>query len=1132
MPGDYTRFTFKPRKNYAALLRQQGRVGLDSDFNEMSELADRRWRAETMDVIGRAAVSDFTAPDAFKVTNPNPAAPGSFDIGVGRMYVDGLLAENHGRPPEQYDAALGEMRGTLPVPYTNQPYLPAPLPPVLVPPPAVDRTDLVYLDVWQRELGFIEDPEIREIALGGPDTATRLQTVWQVRVLKGVGDKQCGSDIPAWNSLIAPSTGRLTTSTVAPPPSGDPCVITPEGGYRGLENRLYRVEVHTGGGLGTAKFKWSRDNASVASAVIGIEAGPPGKTKLRLRSLGRDRVLRFHKNDWIEVLDDFTEFRGHPPGESGFMARIDDIDEADQALILDRTVTAGLFDAINPGARHTRVRRWDQKASVDANGLLTVVAGPIDLGDDSGIRITFGGQLRVGDHWVFAARTANGTVEVLTQAPPRGVLHHYARLAMIHWAPGGGTTTVEDCRPHWPPRGCCLTVRPGESIQAAIDSLPPEGGCVCLKVGTHTITQPIRIAKSNVTLHGETVGARVVRANGADMLAAGYAAGRIDDVTVAHLRFEVTGGDAADLAMIAAGAVDHFTLEGCELVMAAAPGLPGMPLIPTIGVFLEAVEGAAIAGNRLERLVIGVWGLGSPRLEVSRNHLRGPFLEDPPGVLLAMGEYGVLIQVFSPGPHRIEHNRIEGYAAGVFLASAIAGGAKHHLILGNEIARTGLADSGAPPRFAIEVKADHCTVAGNAINLPSGLCGGIWMRGLHAVVADNHVDSTASQNDPKLPVGIQLGTNLPGAPAEHGVIRGNRLTGRQNAIWVEQAGHVEVADNHIEDIEGQLEHAVLLVHVESARVEGNYVYGSRGGIFAFEGSDNRLAGNVLRAGGTGLGAYGERSLDVEHNRVESMSHWGFAGLGLVNTVSLSHNHFISCSYDGVDGSGSAAVGIVLIVAPGKVRIESCEVLDTGIPENGGSFQRPAYGILGLWLHDCLVHGNLVSYTHTPTQPPMKDLEQEDRALVLHGVSRIIKYQIPVSPFFEREIPLDSCAQVVDNSFVGPGLNALIDFLEIPNWRGDFDSFERVIFNNNHCLHYVFQHPGPDRATVQIRRAAAIVMGNQMQAFDDDWWSVNFHNSKQRDIYMGNITTFEAKNVIEVPRFGALPVDQTHFNLNK
>ena len=51
------------------------------------------------------------------------------------------------------------------------------------PPPLPAAGDaVVYLDVWEREVTYVEDPALLDVALGGADTATRRQTVWQVRV--------------------------------------------------------------------------------------------------------------------------------------------------------------------------------------------------------------------------------------------------------------------------------------------------------------------------------------------------------------------------------------------------------------------------------------------------------------------------------------------------------------------------------------------------------------------------------------------------------------------------------------------------------------------------------------------------------------------------------------------------------------------------------------------------------------------------------------------------------------------------------------------------------------------------------------------------------------------------------------
>ena len=66
MSGDYSRKRFNPEKHYQGVLRQQGRVDLDAEWNEYVDLQDRRWRAETIDVIGRCGVPSET-PDGFKI---------------------------------------------------------------------------------------------------------------------------------------------------------------------------------------------------------------------------------------------------------------------------------------------------------------------------------------------------------------------------------------------------------------------------------------------------------------------------------------------------------------------------------------------------------------------------------------------------------------------------------------------------------------------------------------------------------------------------------------------------------------------------------------------------------------------------------------------------------------------------------------------------------------------------------------------------------------------------------------------------------------------------------------------------------------------------------------------------------
>src|SRR5690606_33282506 len=161
-----------------------------------------------------------------------------------------------------------------------------------------------YLEVWSRELTYLQRPEIVENAVG-VDTTTRWQTVWQVRLLGNIGSVDCttpDAQFPAWQALTQPSGGRLSIKAEGVPPDLDPCELPPSGGYRGLENQLYRIEIHDGGAVGAATFKWSRDNASVASLVVEIVSQTAAGTELKLASLGRDAVLRFNTGDWVEIL--------------------------------------------------------------------------------------------------------------------------------------------------------------------------------------------------------------------------------------------------------------------------------------------------------------------------------------------------------------------------------------------------------------------------------------------------------------------------------------------------------------------------------------------------------------------------------------------------------------------------------------------------------------------------------------------------------------------------------------------------------------------------------------------------------------------------------------------------------------
>ena len=478
MKGDFSRQTFDKKKHYRTVLMQQGRVQVDSDWNEQQAIHHHRIETETRDVIGRCGAPKSAA--GFEIVKKGTR----FFISPGRYYVDGILCEN-----EEETA------------YNQQPDLPNPPNPIDVFREAKAETGIFYLDVWKRHLTAIDDPRIREVALTGPDTTTRAKTVWQVKILavdvkksdvnklnrlfkeqetlqtkydklkasvenfeeikkvhaalqkltdeirQASAEITCSTPFKEWNDLTAPSSGLLNARTKEPGEDKDnPCLLPPSAGYKRLENQLYRVEIHQEGPLGTATFKWSRDNGSVVTTIEKIS----GK-EVTVRDVGPDEVLGFANGQWVEVLDDSLELNQ----QAGQLIQITKVDREKRIITLASAPNplAGNADGVDK-TRHPKLRRWHEGVpSATSTGIRTSSTW-IDLEGD--IQVQFSsGSYHVGDYWLIPARTATGEIEWPpfeipntnpVAQPPLGIQHHYCRLALAFLDTQKETLTVQDCR--------------------------------------------------------------------------------------------------------------------------------------------------------------------------------------------------------------------------------------------------------------------------------------------------------------------------------------------------------------------------------------------------------------------------------------------------------------------------------------------------------------------------------------------------------------------------------------------------------------------------------------------------------------------------------------------------------------
>ncbi len=366
---------------------------------------------------------------------------------------------------------------------------------------------LAYLDVWSRHLTWLDDPEIRETALGGPDTGTRLKTVCQVRLLPigTVGEKDssgnlldCESKPDLWSNLTAPPSGRMRAQAVPEAASSDPCLVPAGAGFVGLENQLYRVEIHAGSDPAhptvSPTFKWSRDNGSIVTRWVDVLT----TGQVRVADPGRDSVIAFHQNDWVELIDEGAEADGRETGE---LVKIDSI--VDDLLTFTSTTTkmAGwiaAFQAVHqsqsppsPPPPRIKMRRWD------GGGAQPVAAGSVWISLENGVQVSFGpGTYKTGDYWLIPARTFIGAfapgIEWPANAqgdplalPPHGIEHHYCKLAVVVWD-GNVWSVREDCRDLFPPLtgllhleklcGDCQEAMPNETLNEPLRLAVLNGG--------------------------------------------------------------------------------------------------------------------------------------------------------------------------------------------------------------------------------------------------------------------------------------------------------------------------------------------------------------------------------------------------------------------------------------------------------------------------------------------------------------------------------------------------------------------------------------------------------------------------------------------------------------------------------
>lgn len=583
MSGDRARVSYDPTRQYRLVVAQQGRVTLEADVNEAQEIARENLRAETIDIVGPCGT-----PDNGYEVKAGPPAP-DFAVGPGTMYVGGLRVElpqacTYFTQPEWLDYAgdplwaAGDAAGRGP--------------------------EFVYLLLREQEVSAVEDTMLRELALGGPDTAQRTRLIQRLVRLRVDADRcadafniamkrwtQLGVEFDG-TSMMLKSPARLKVGFIQDPAPETPCDPPAQGGYLGADNQLIRVQlVGTDPQSGKARLVWSFNNASFLYRVKFV--APGDKKTLELLSTPIDAYHAPSNNRPVEVLRSAVDLKDGDTivAHCGIVPATPQVYVPEtRRLVLQNDLPQAYVDDTAP----LYVRLWEQ--AIDFASGETVPLG------NTGLQVTIDlhgpfGALTAGQFWMFAVRPST-PVELYPRRylaaaqPPEGPRMWACPLATIGWTEKA-FTLLDDCREKFDnlveltkrrTECCSIVVTPGDvgnglGLQDLLNSLSGKVATLALQPGRYELSRPLELDEKHngLTLEGchechptkgkdgvvcgATLAARERDKN--NFKGPLIELARVTDLTLRKLCLEVPLDPSSQAVGIHAGDCSNLHIEGC-----------------------------------------------------------------------------------------------------------------------------------------------------------------------------------------------------------------------------------------------------------------------------------------------------------------------------------------------------------------------------------------------------------------------------------------------------------------------------------------------------------------------------------------------------------------------------------------
>ena len=654
MGSDRARNSYNSRQLYRSVVMQQGRVQLEADWNEAAFISSEEARNEALDFVGPAGTPD----NGYAIVFPSTLPPFDFEATPGVMYMGGVRIVTPAR-----------------IQYGNQSdWLDSAIDPEWVPVPTANPgNEYIYLVVREQEVSAVEDSDLKDVALGGPDTAQRTRLIQHVERL-ATQASDCPSALAAarkrWeqeglffnaNTMRFSSRARLKVSFVSSG-SSTPCDPIAQGGYLGADNQMIRVQISSfSPGNNTGTLLWGFDDASFLYRVNVVDP-----QTLTLQSAPVDAEHQPQGGQAVEVLMDAAElsngeYVAAPVGEP-FTLAPSPYNPDTRTLILPSGLTAVYGDG-NPADAHPAqvyLRVWQQQLTFTPGTAVTLGQTGVAITLETPSTVPF----HLGDYWMFAVRPSTPQEvypERYLQAfqPAEGPREWLCPLAVIGWTTNGGQV-LADCRNKFDNLveltgqnlGGCCTVRLSPSdltanntLQSVLDQYRGSAGLnICLMPGEYDLPAPLNLTKdhSNFTIEACAGGVTLAAAQGAE---SGFLQGLIVLQTAENVTFR---GIQFRLPVVDLGS-STFTTSGVAEAAAVLISI-GLRPIDCDGLTVENCQFTFTPASNVAEVATGILAAGQCLgLRVLGNQFYMPAPATLAGAAAAVNVTGAAVSSFSAG---------------------------------------------------------------------------------------------------------------------------------------------------------------------------------------------------------------------------------------------------------------------------------------------------------------------------------------------------------------------------------------------------------------------------------------------------------------------------------------------------